>query len=29
LEFKEIGKEPRNLTLVQITEILTKQKEKN
>ena len=29
LEFKEIGKDPRNLTLDQITEILTKLKEKN
>ncbi len=29
LEFKEIGKEPQNLTIEQITEILTKLKEKN
>ena len=29
LEFKEIGKEPRNLTLEQITKILTKLKVKN
>ena len=29
LEFKEIGKDPRNLTLDQITKILTKLKEKN
>ena len=28
-EFKEIGKDPQNLTLDQITKILTKQKEKN
>ncbi|MDA7572869.1 proline--tRNA ligase [Candidatus Pelagibacter sp.] len=29
LEFKEIGKEPQNLTIDQITKILTKLKEKN
>ena len=29
LEFKEIGKDPRNLTLDQITKILTELKEKN
>ena len=29
LEFKEIGKEPKNLSLDQITEILTKLKAKN
>ena len=29
LEFKEIGKEPKNLSLDQITKILTEQKAKN
>ena len=29
LEFKEIGKDPKSLTLNQITKILTEQKEKN
>jgi prolyl-tRNA synthetase len=29
LEFKEIGKDPQNLTLDQILKILIKQKEKN
>ena len=29
LEFKEIGEEPKSLTLDQITKILIKQKEKN
>ena len=29
LEFKEIGKEPKNLTLDQINKILTEQKAKN
>ena len=29
LEFKEIGKDPKNLTIDQITQILTEQKLKN
>jgi hypothetical protein len=29
LEFKEIGKDSKNLTIDQITKILTKRKEKN
>ena len=29
LEFKELGKDPQNLTIDQITKILTKLKEKN
>jgi prolyl-tRNA synthetase len=29
LEFKEIGEDPKNLTLDQITKILTELKEKN
>ena len=28
LEFKEIGKDPQNLSIEQITEIITEQKEK-